>query len=239
MNNQKKIFTSQANKTDEERRLEKEFVERQQLIENGKKQAEKEIKLQNELNSYNDHKEYLKNLADGKFKFQIDKKKINNFLDLEKIIMSRKDKDIIYHKGMAQDNKESMDEYEEEIKDIEKDHGAMIKKKDKRILKLRELLKGKTRKIKNYLMYFGILILFLSYTTCVTLPVAYEHFILFVSYLYPVLEYTGNLLLDIIFFIFGDIYILLATLVSIYIATAYYLEKWVIIDFDTSRRFRY
>ena len=60
-----------------------------------------------------------------------------------------------YYKGLAQDNKNSMDDYEEEIKDIEKEHEKEVKKKNQaynklahRVLNLREKCKDRNFKIK-------------------------------------------------------------------------------------------
>ena len=241
MNNQKKIFTSQASMTKEERELQVQYVNKMQTDRNLKQQAKKELELELELNKYNELKLYILNLVNREEKkfVPVNNNKLKKFLELEKKFTNTKDKEIKYYKGQAEDNKNSMDEYEEEITDMENEHKKEIELRNKRILKARELLKGKTKQINNYLIIFGIITSFLLYTTFATPPVVYQHLIILNSYLYPFLEFILDLIIQMFIFIFGDIYILLATILSIYIVTACYLEKWVIIDFDTSRRFRY
>ena len=243
MNSKNNVFTSQANMSKEERELQAQYVNKMETEKNLKQQAKHELELEQESNEYKELKMYILNLSNREKKIfddeGVNNKKLKRFLELEKKIMTTKDKKINYYKGQAEDNKNSMDEYEEEITDMEKDHKEQIELRNKRILKARELLKGKTKQINNYLIVFSVTTLFLLYTTFATLPVVYQHFIILNSYLYPFLDFLLNLIVYMIMFIFGDIYILLSSLVTLYLATAYYLKKWIIMDFDTSRRFRY
>lgn len=241
MNSKNNVFTSQANMSKEERELQAQYVNKIQTDINLKQQAKKELELELELNEYNELKLYILNIVNREEKkfVPVNKNKLKKFLELEKKFTNTKDKEIKYYKGQAEDNKNSMDEYEEEITDMEKNHKEQIELKNKRILKARELLKGKTKKINNYLIIFSTITSFLIYTTFATPPVVYQHLIIVNSYLYPFLEFLLDLIIQMFIFIFGDIYILLSSLVAIYLATAYYLNKWIIIDFDTSRRFRY
>ena len=240
MNSKNNVYTSQANMTKVERELQVQYVNKMQTDINLKQQAKKELELELELNEYNELKLYILNLVNREEKkfVPVNSNKLKKFLELEKKFTNTKDKEIKYYKGIAEDNKNSMDEYEEEITDMEKNHKEEIEFRNKRILKARDLLRGKTEQINKYIFSFSITTLFLLYTTFTTPPVVYKHFIIFKSYLYPILKFILNSIVQIFIFIFGDIYILLSSLVAIYLATSYYLKKWIIIDFSTNK-FRY
>ena len=243
MNSKNNVFTSQANMSKEERELQAQYVHKMETENNLKQQAKKELKLEQELNEYKNLKLYITNLANREKKIfddkGVDSKKLKKFLELEKKFINIKDEKIKFYEEEIKDKENSINEYEKEITDMEKDHKEQIELRNKRILKARELLKGKTKQINNYLIIFSTITSFLIYTTFATLPVVYQHFIILNSYLYPFLEFIFDLIVQIFIFIFGDIYILLSSLVTLYLATAYYLKKWIILDFDTSRRFRY
>ena len=80
-----------------------------------------------------------------------------------------------YYKGLAEDNKESMEEYEEEIKDLEKEHATELRQKNQaynklshRVLNLREKCKDRNYKIK--VLYFLMLL-----SNIITFDITYHY----------------------------------------------------------------
>ena len=144
---------SKINSEDYEK-IEKINLEQQKAIqENAKAVAIKEIQEENDRNSYNALLTYIENYKDKNV--VLDSRRLTNFIKLHKILSNRYQAELEYYKGLAQDNKNSMDDYEEEIKDIEKEHVKEVKKKNQaynklahRVLNLREKCKDRNFKIK-------------------------------------------------------------------------------------------
>ena len=129
-------------------------LEQQRAIkENAKAVVIKEIEEENERNSYNALIKYIENYKDKNI--ILDYKKLTEFIRLHKILKSRQKANLEYYKGLAEDNKESMEEYEEEIKDLEDNFKKkeMLQQKaynklSHRVLNLREKCKDRNFKIK-------------------------------------------------------------------------------------------
>ena len=101
-------------KLEDYEKIEKINLEQQKAIkDNAKAVVMKEIQEKNEEDSYNAHVMYLENLKDKKI--QLDTRKLTNFIKLHKILSNRYQTELNYYKGLAEDNNNSMDEYEEEI----------------------------------------------------------------------------------------------------------------------------
>ena len=144
---------SKINSEDYEK-IEKINLEQQKAIkENAKAVVMKEIQEENDKKNYNEKISYFEKNKDKNV--ALDSKWIKNFIKLHKTLSNRYQTELEYYKGLAQDNKNSMDDYEEEIKDIEKEHVKEVKKKNQaynklahRVLNLREKCKDRNFKIK-------------------------------------------------------------------------------------------
>jgi len=144
---------SKINSEDYEK-IEKINLEQQKAIkENAKAVVMKEIQEENDRKNYNEKISYFEKNKDKNV--ALDSKWIKNFIKLHKTLSNRYQTELEYYKGLAQDNKNSMDDYEEEIKDIEKEHEKEVKKKNQaynklahRVLNLREKCKDRNFKIK-------------------------------------------------------------------------------------------
>ena len=144
---------SKINSEDYEK-IEKINLEQQKALkENAKAVAMKEIQEENDKKNYNEKISYFEKNKDKNV--ALDSKWIKNFIKLHKTLSNRYQTELEYYKGLAQENKNSMDEYEEEIKDIEKEHEKEVKKKNQsynklahRVLNLREKCKDRNFKIK-------------------------------------------------------------------------------------------
>ena len=109
---------SKINSEDYEK-IEKINLDQQKAIkENAKAVVMKEIQEENDKKNYNEKISYFEKNKDKNV--ALDSKWIKNFIKLHKTLSNRYQAELEYYKGLAQDNKNSMDEYEEEIKDIEK-----------------------------------------------------------------------------------------------------------------------
>ena len=143
---------------DDYEKIEKINLEQQKAIqENAKAVALREIQEENDRNSYNELLTYIENHKDKNV--ELDSKWITNFIKLHKTLSNRYQAELNYYKGLAEDNKESMEEYEEEIKDLEKEHTKELRQKNQaynklshRVLNLREKCKDRNYKIK--VLYF-------------------------------------------------------------------------------------
>ena len=141
-------------KLEDYEKIEKINLEQQKALrENAKHIAMKEIQEENDKKNYNEKISYFEKNKDKNV--ALDSKWIKNFIKLHKTLSNRYQTELEYYKGLAQDNKNSMDEYEEEIKDIEKEHEKEVKKKNQsynklahRVLNLRE--KCKNRNFRNH-----------------------------------------------------------------------------------------
>ena len=137
-----------------EKKIEQINLKQQKAIkENAKAVVMKEIQEENDKKNYNEKISYFEQNKDKNV--ALDSKWIKNFIKLHKTLSNRYQTELEYYKGLAQDNKNSMDEYEEEIKDIEKEHEKEVKKKNQsynklahRVLNLREKCKDRNFKIK-------------------------------------------------------------------------------------------
>ena len=115
---------------DDYEKIEKINLEQQKAIqENAKAVAIREIQEENDRNSYNALLTYIENYKDKNV--SLDSKRLTNFIKLHKILKNRYQAKLEYYKGLAEDNKESMDEYEEEIRDLEKEHAKELRQKIK------------------------------------------------------------------------------------------------------------
>ena len=137
-----------------EKKIEQINLKQQKAIkENAKAVVMKEIQEENDKKNYNEKISYFEQNKDKNV--ALDSKWIKNFIKLHKTLSNRYQAELEYYKGLAQDNKNSMDDYEEEIKDIEKEHEKEVKKKNQsynklahRVLNLREKCKDRNFKIK-------------------------------------------------------------------------------------------
>ena len=159
---------------DDYEKIEKINLEQQKAIqENAKAVAIKEIQEENDRNSYNALITYIENYKDKNV--ALDSKRLTDFIRLHKILKNRQKAELEYYKGLARDNKESMEEYEEEIKDLENDfkEKEMLQQKaynklSHRVLKLREKCKDRNFKIK--VLYFLILL-----SNLITFDITYHY----------------------------------------------------------------
>ena len=166
---------------DDYERIEKINLEQQKAIqENAKAVAIKEIQEENDRNSYNALLTYIENYKDKNV--ALDSRRLTNFIKLHKILEKRYQSKLEYYRGLAEDNKESMDEYEEEIKDLEKEHAKELRKKNQdynklshRVLNLREKCKDRNFKIK--VLYFLMLL-----SNIITFDITYHYQISEYSY---------------------------------------------------------
>ena len=162
-------------------KIEKINLEQQKAIkENAKAVVMKEIQEENDKKNYNEKISYFEKNKDKNV--ALDSKWIKNFIKLHKTLSNRYQTELEYYKGLAQDNKNSMDDYEEEIKDIEKEHEKEVKKKNQsynklahRVLNLREKCKDRNFKIK-------VLYILLILSNLITFDITYHYQYNTVSY---------------------------------------------------------
>ena len=170
---------SKINSEDYEK-IEKINLEQQKAIkENAKAVVMKEIQEENDKKNYNEKISYFEKNKDKNV--ALDSKWIKNFIKLHKTLSNRYQAELEYYKGLAQDNKNSMDEYEEEIEDIEKEHkkvDATTKAYNKlghRVLNLREKCKDRNFKIR-------VLYILLILSNLITFDITYHYQYNIVSY---------------------------------------------------------
>lgn len=155
-------------------KIEKINLEQQKAIkENAKVVVMKEIQEENDKKNYNEiisyfEKNNLKNVP-------VDNRKITNFIKLHKTLSNRYQTELNYYKGLAEDNKNSMDEYEEEINDLENNFKKKLMLQQKaynklshRVLNLREKCKDRNFKIK-------VLYILLILSNLITFDITYHY----------------------------------------------------------------
>ena len=155
-------------------KIEKINLEQQKAIkENAKTVVMKEIQEENDKKNYNELISYFE--KNNSKNAPLDSRKITNFIKLHKILSNRYQSELNYYKGLAEDNKNSMDEYEEEIKDIENDckKKLMVQQKaynklSHRVLNLRE--KCKDRNFKIRVLYFLLIL-----SNLITFDITYHY----------------------------------------------------------------
>ncbi len=155
-------------------KIEKINLEQQKAIkENAKAVVMKEIQEENDKKNYNELISYFE--KNNSKNAPLDSRKITNFIKLHKILSNRYQSELNYYKGLAEDNKNSMDEYEEEIKDIENDckKKLMVQQKaynklSHRVLNLRE--KCKDRNFKIRVLYFLLIL-----SNLITFDITYHY----------------------------------------------------------------
>ena len=155
-------------------KIEKINLDQQKAIkENAKVVVMKEIQQENDKKNYNEKISYFEKNKDKNV--ALDSKWIKNFIKLHKTLSNRYQAELEYYKGLAQDNKNSMDEYEEEIKDIEKEHEKEVRKKNQaynklshRVLNLREKCKDRNFKIR-------VLYILLILSNLITFDITYHY----------------------------------------------------------------
>ena len=171
---------SKINSEDYEK-IEKINLEQQKAIkENAKAVVMKEIQEENDRKNYNEKISYFEKNKDKNV--ALDSKWIKNFIKLHKTLSNRYQTELEYYKGLAQDNKNSMDEYEEEIEDIEKEHIKKLMVQQKaynklghRVLNLREKCKDRNFKIR-------VLYILLILSNLITFDITYHYQYNIVSY---------------------------------------------------------
>ena len=105
-------------KLEDYEKIEKINLEQQKAIkDNAKAVVMKEIQEENDKKNYNELISYFE--KNNSKNSHLDSKKITNFIKLHKILSNRYKVELNYYKGLAEDNKNSMEEYEEEINDLE------------------------------------------------------------------------------------------------------------------------
>ena len=155
-------------------KIEKINLEQQKAIkENAKVVVMKEIQEETDKKNYNEiisyfEKNNLKNVP-------VDNRKITNFIKLHKTLSNRYQTELNYYKGLAEDNKNSMDEYEEEINDLENNFKKKLMLQQKaynklshRVLNLREKCKDRNFKIK-------VLYILLILSNLITFDITYHY----------------------------------------------------------------
>ena len=161
-------------KLEDYEKIEKINLEQQKAIkDNAKAVVMKEIQEENDKKNYNELISYFE--KNNSKNSQLDSKKITNFIKLHKILSNRYKVELNYYKGLAEDNKNSMEEYEEEINDLENNFKkkSMIQQKaynklSHRVLNLREKCKDRNFKIK-------ILYLLLILSNLITFDITYHY----------------------------------------------------------------
>ena len=162
-------------------KIEKINLDQQKAIkENAKAVVMKEIQEENDKKNYNEIISYFEK---NNFKNSpLDSRKITNFIKLHKTLSNRYQTELNYYKGLAEDNKNSMDEYEEEIKDIENDCKKKLMVQQKaynklghRVLNLREKCKDRNFKIR-------VLYILLILSNLITFDITYHYQYNTVSY---------------------------------------------------------
>lgn len=154
-------------------KIEKINLDQQKAIkENAKAVVMKEIQEETDKKNYNDYIMYIENLKNNK---AVNDRKIIDFIKLHKTLSNRYQSELDYYKGLVEDNKNSMEEYEEEIKDIEKEHVKEVKKKNQaynkiahRVLNLREKCKDRNFKIK-------VLYILIILSNLITFDITYHY----------------------------------------------------------------
>ena len=162
-------------------KIEKINLDQQKAIkENAKAVVMKEIQEENDKKKYNEKISYFEKNKDKNV--ALDSKWIKNFIKLHKTLSNRYQTELNYYKGLAEDNKNSMDEYEEEIKDIEKEHKKKLMVQQKaynklghRVLNLREKCKDRNFKIR-------VLYILLILSNLITFDITYHYQYNTVSY---------------------------------------------------------
>ena len=139
----------------------------------------KEIQEENDKKNYNEHIMYIENLKNNK---AVNDRKIIDFIKLHKTLSNRYKVKLDYYKGLAEDNKNSMEEYEEEINVLENNFKkkSMIQQKaynklSHRVLNLRE--KCKDRNFKIRVLYFLLIL-----SNLITFDITYHYQYNTVSY---------------------------------------------------------
>jgi hypothetical protein len=162
-------------------KIEKINLDQQKAIkENAKVVVMKEIQEENDKKNYNEIISYFEknNLKNA----PLDSRKITNFIKLHKTLSNRYQTELNYYKGLAEDNKNSMDEYEEEINDLENDCKKKLMLQQKsynklghRVLNLREKCKDRNFKIR-------VLYILLILSNLITFDITYHYQYNTVSY---------------------------------------------------------
>lgn len=166
---------------DDYEKIEKINLEQQKAIqENAKAVAIKEIKEENDRNSYNELLTYIENHKDKNV--ALDSKRLTNFIKLHKILKKRYQAKLEYYKGLAEDNKESMEEYEEEIRDLEKEHAKELRQKNQSYNKLAHRVFNLRDKCKNRNFKIKVLYLLLILSNLITFDITYHYQYSTVSY---------------------------------------------------------
>lgn len=155
-------------------KIEKINLDQQKAIkENAKAVVMKEIQEENDKKNYNELISYFEKNKDKNA--PLDGRRITNFIKLHKTLSNRYKAELDYYKGLAEDNKNSMDEYEEEIKDIEKENKkkSMLQQKSynklgHRVLNLREKCKDRNFKIR-------VLYILLILSNLITFDITYHY----------------------------------------------------------------
>lgn len=161
-------------KLEDYEKIEKINLEQQKAIKNNAKAVVmKEIQEENDKKNYNELISYFE--KNNSKNSPLDSKKITNFIKLHKILSNRYKADLNYYKGLAEDNKNSMEEYEEEINDLENNFKkkSMIQQKaynklSHRVLNLREKCKDRNYKIK--ILYFLLIL-----SNLITFDITYHY----------------------------------------------------------------
>ncbi len=190
-------------KLEDYEKIEKINLEQQKAIkDNAKAVVMKEIQEENDKKNYNELIYYFE--KNNSKNLQLDSKKITNFIKLHKILSNRYKADLNYYKGLAEDNKNSMEEYEEEINDLENNFKkkSMIQQKaynklSHRVLNIREKCKDRNFKIK-------ILYLLLILSNLITFDITYHYQHNSVSYT----QYNIEVILDWTYAIFYMSYVI-------------------------------
>ncbi len=161
-------------KLEDYEKIEKINLEQQKAIkDNAKAVVMKEIQEENDKKNYNELISYFE--KNNSKNSHLDSKKITNFIKLHKILSNRYKVELNYYKGLAEDNKNSMEEYEEEINDLENNFKkkSMIQQKaynklSHRVLNLREKCKDRNYKIR--VLYFLLIL-----SNLITFDITYHY----------------------------------------------------------------
>ena len=178
-------------KLEDYEKIEKINLEQQKAIkDNAKAVVMKEIQEENDKRNYNELISYFE--KNNSKNSPLDSKKITNFIKLHKILSNRYKVELNYYKGLAEDNKNSMEEYEEEINDLENNFKkkSMIQQKaynklSHRVLNLREKCKDRNYKIR--VLYFLLIL-----SNLITFDITYHYQHNSVSYT----QYNIEVILD-------------------------------------------
>ena len=161
-------------KLEDYEKIEKINLEQQKAIkDNAKAVVMKEIQEENDKKNYNELISYFE--KNNSKNSALDSKKITNFIKLHKILSNRYKVELNYYKGLAEDNKNSMEEYEEEINELENNFKkkSMIQQKaynklSHRVLNLREKCKDRNYKIR--VLYFLLIL-----SNLITFDITYHY----------------------------------------------------------------